>query len=151
MIPNIAKPTSEIETTATSKARLRKNESGIIGSAWRSSQITNATRQAAATARKPIVCTEIQLCEFVRISAQTSENRPTVISIVPTTSKPRALGSRDSDTAQSVATAASTPIGTLIQKTADQLTCSTRKPPSNGPTASPRPEMPAQMPIAVGT
>ena len=46
MIPNIAKPTSAIETTATSNARWRKNESGIIGSAWRSSQITKATRQA---------------------------------------------------------------------------------------------------------
>ena len=72
-------------------------------------------------------------------------------STVPTMSKLRVFGSRDSCTAQSVAAAASTPIGTLIQNTADQLTCSTRKPPSSGPTARPRPEMPAQMPIAVGT
>ena len=33
MIPNIAKPTSEIEATATSNERRRKNDSGTIGSA----------------------------------------------------------------------------------------------------------------------
>ena len=42
-------------------------------------------------------------------------------STVPTMSKRRAFGSRDSCTAQSVAAAATTPIGTLIQNTADQL------------------------------
>ncbi len=72
-------------------------------------------------------------------------------STVPTMSKPLAFGSRDSCTNQSVATAARTPIGTLIQKTAAQPLCSTRKPPRSGPMARPRPEMPAQMPIAVGT
>ena len=44
-----------------------------------------------------------------------------------------ARGSRDSATRQSSTTAATTPIGTLIQKTLDQPTCSTRKPPSSGP------------------
>jgi hypothetical protein len=41
------------------------------------------------------------------------------------------------------------PIGTLIQKTADQSTCWTSTPPSTGPIASARAEIPAQMPIAV--
>ena len=85
------------------------------------------------------------------MSAHTSENSPPVTSTVPRMSKRRAFGSLDSCTAQSVAAAAMMPIGTLIQKTADQSTCSTRKPPSSGPTARPSPEMPAQMPIAVGT
>src|SRR5436309_2136779 len=128
MIPNIEKPISATEATATSKARLRKNESGIIGSDWRSSQTTKPTSSTAAATRKPTVWPDCQLCEFVRISAQTSANRPAVTSRVPTTSKPRAFGSFDSCTNQSVAPAASTPIGTLIQNTADQSTCSTRKP-----------------------
>ena len=59
--------------------------------------------------------------------------------------------SLDSETAHSVTPAATTPIGTLIQNTADHETCSTRKPPSSGPIARPRPEIPAQMPIAVGS
>ena len=62
-----------------------------------------------------------------------------------------AVGSFDSSTAYSVAAAATTPIGTLIQNTADQSTWSTRKPPSSGPIASPSEEMPAQIPIAVAT
>ena len=76
MIPNIAKPTSATDEIATSNARRRKNESGIIGSAWRLSQAMNATSSTAAATRKPIVCGDAQLCEFVRISAHTSENRP---------------------------------------------------------------------------
>ena len=44
-----------------------------------------------------------------------------------------------------------TPIGTLIQNTALQPTCSVRKPPRSGPSARPRPETPAQIPIACGS
>ncbi len=45
---------------------------------------------------------------------------------------------------------ASTPIGTLIQNTADQSAFSTSSPPRRGPIASPSPEMPAHTPIATG-
>ena len=76
MIPNIAKPTSATDAIATSNERRRKNESGIIGSDWRSSQTMNPTSRTAAATRKPTVCPDDQLCEFVRISAHTSENRP---------------------------------------------------------------------------
>ncbi len=68
---------------------------------------------------------------------------------MPGRSRLKLVGSRDSATAQSVTSAPTIPTGTLIQKTADQLTRSTRTPPSTGPMASASAEMPAQMPIAV--
>ena len=92
MIPNIAKPTSATDEIATSNAFRRKNESGIIGSGWRLSHHTKLTSSTAAAIRKPMVCGDDQLCEFVRISAHTSENRPAVTSTVPTMSNRRAFG-----------------------------------------------------------
>ncbi len=80
-----------------------------------------------------------------------SEKRLALISTVPTMSSDRADGSRDSITAHAVTPSAITPIGTFTQKTADQEKCWVRKPPSSGPMARPRPEMPAQMPIACGS
>ena len=68
---------------------------------------------------------------------------------MPGRSRLKLVGSRDSATAQSVTSAPTIPTGTLIQKTADQSTRSTRTPPSTGPMASASAEMPAQMPIAV--
>ncbi len=76
MIPNIAKPTRATDEIATSNERRRKNESGIIGSEWRASHWMNAASSTTAATRNPIVCPDDQLCEFVRISAQTSENEP---------------------------------------------------------------------------
>ena len=60
-------------------------------------------------------------------------------------------GSRDSVTAHSATAAAIIPMGTFTQKTADHEKRSTRNPPASGPTARPRLEIPAQMPMAVGT
>ena len=55
---------------------------------------------------------------------------------MPGRSRVRLVGSRDSATAQSVTRAPTIPTGTLIQKTADQSTCSTSTPPRTGPMAS---------------
>ena len=88
---------------------------------------------------------------MVLISPQISRNSDSVTSTVPTTSRLWALGSRDSRTAQAVTPKAMMPTGTFTQNTADHEYCSTRNPPSSGPTARPSPEMPAQMPIAVGS
>jgi hypothetical protein len=73
------------------------------------------------------------------------------MSTVPRMSRLCVVESRDSLTAQTVAPAATTPTGTLTQKTADHEKCSTRNPPSSGPIARPRPEIPAQMPMAWGS
>src|SRR5919106_598010 len=51
----------------------------------------------------------------------------------------------------STTAAAIIPMGTFTQKTADHEKRSTRNPPASGPTARPRLEIPAQMPMAVGT
>ena len=44
-----------LDVTATSNERRRKNESGIIGSDWRSSHATNAASSTTAATRKPTV------------------------------------------------------------------------------------------------
>ena len=49
MIPNRPTPTSATTTHEVVKAVIRKNPSGIIGSAWRLSQIRKATINAAPT------------------------------------------------------------------------------------------------------
>ena len=71
---------------------------------------------------KPRVKPDSHACVFVLIRPYTSANRPPVTSTVPTTSSVFAVGSFDSSTAYRVAAAATTPIGTLIQNTADQST-----------------------------
>ncbi len=54
----------------------------------------------------------------------------------------------DSGTANSSSGSATRATGTLSQKMACQLTPSTTAPPTTGPSATPRPETPPQMPIA---
>ena len=85
------------------------------------------------------------------IRPQTRQNSAAVTSAVPGRSSERVVWSRDSSTPSSVTPIASTPIGTLIQNTADQSAFSTSSPPSRGPIASPRPEIPAHTPIAAGS
>src|SRR6478752_1217301 len=121
-MPNIAKPT--ISTTALEAENTRdwKKLSGSIGSRVRASRQMKAANSTAA-----------------------------VTSTVPITSSVFVVVSLDSTTAHQVTPAAITPIGTLIQNTADHDTFSTRNPPSSGPIARPRPEMPAQTPMAVGS
>ena len=85
------------------------------------------------------------------IRPHTRQNSAAVISAVPGRSSDLVLLSRDSSTPSSVTTIARTPIGTLIQNTADQSAFSTSSPPSSGPIASPSPEIPAHTPIAAGS
>ena len=128
-----------------------KKSSGTIGSGWRLSQSTNSAMSTAAPPRKPSVYGLSQAWLAVLMSPQVSAPRPAVMSTVPTMSRLWVVVSRDSTTAHNVAAAATMPTGTFTQKTADHEKCSTRNPPRSGPMARPRPEMPAQMPMAWGS
>ena len=67
---------------------------------------------------------------------------------IPTTSRARPSGLRDSATATSATTNPAIANGTLTQKTEDQLKTDRRAPPTTGPSPKPRPEMAAHMPKA---
>ena len=93
---------------------------------------------------------DVHECSLVLIRPNVSASRLVVTRTVPTMSSLVALGSRDSTTAQRHTAIAITPIGTLTQNTDAQPKFSTSTPPTTGPIAMPRPEMPAHTPIAIG-
>src|SRR6185312_10302469 len=132
MTPNSATPTSATTTLETVKARILKNESGIIGSSVRLSQSTKSAPSTIAPPMKASVYAPSQAWLAVLIRPQVSEKRLALISTVPTMSSERADGSLDSITAHAVTPSAITPIGTFTQNTADQEKCWVRKPPSSG-------------------
>ena len=76
-----------------------------------------------------------------------SRRRPPALSATPALSKGRGTGSRDSATATSEMTTASTPIGTLTQKIDDQGNTLSSRPPTTLPAATARPLTAAQIPI----
>ena len=80
--------------------------------------------------------------------AHTRATRPVVDSAKPGKSSFGADGSSDSGTSQRPASSAATTNGTLTRKIQLQSACSTIQPPATGPIAMPRPDTPAQMPIA---
>ncbi len=93
---------------------------------------------------------DVHECSLVLIRPYVSASRLVVTRMVPTMSSFVALGSLDSTTAHRQTATAMMPIGTLTQNTDAQPKLSTSTPPTTGPIAMPRPEMPAQTPIASG-
>ena len=81
--------------------------------------------------------------------AQTKATRPTPESAAPVQSMRRATGSRDSGRSRRPATTAIAISGTLTMKIEPHQKWSSRKPPTTGPSATPRPAVAAQMPIAI--
>ena len=81
--------------------------------------------------------------------AQTKATRPTPESAAPVQSMRRATGSRDSGSSLRPATIAIAISGTLTMKIEPHQKWSSRKPPTTGPSATPRPAVAAQMPIAI--
>jgi hypothetical protein len=136
---------------AVLKRRLRKKRSGSIGSRVYASRRTNAAISARPTPSFVITSTEPQSFELVSIKPQTKANSPAVARTVPATSSARVVGSLDSGTMSQLTAMAATPTGTLIQKTLAQPALSTRSPPTSGPMASPKAEVPAQIPRAIGS
>ena len=83
------------------------------------------------------------------MTAQTKATRPTPESAAPVQSMRRATGSRDSGRSLAPATSAIAVSGTLTMKIEPHQKWSSRKPPTTGPSATPRPAVAAQMPIAI--
>ena len=81
--------------------------------------------------------------------AQTKATRPAPESAAPVQSMRRATGSRDSGRSLRPATTAIAVSGTLTMKIDPHQKWSSRKPPTTGPSATPRPAVAAQMPIAI--
>src|SRR5436309_14209602 len=106
-----------------------KKPSGTIGSDWRLSQSTKSATNTAAAPRKPSVYGLSQAWLADLMSPHVRAPRPAVMRTVPMMSRLCVVESRDSTTAHSVAPAATTPTGTVTQKTADHEKCSTRNPP----------------------
>ena len=83
------------------------------------------------------------------MTAQTKATRPTPESPAPVQSIRRATGSRDSGMSLRPATIAIAVSGTFTMKIDPHQKWSSRKPPTTGPSATPRPAVAAQMPIAI--
>jgi len=81
--------------------------------------------------------------------ANTVPPTASVASTSPAQSIERPRGSADSGISSAAATSPISPTGTLIQNTESQWKCSVSGPPMTGPSPSPRPDTPAQIPIAV--
>ena len=82
------------------------------------------------------------------MTAQTSATSPAPDSAAPVQSIRRATGSRDSGSSRQPATTAIAVSGTFTMKIDPHQNWSSRKPPTTGPSATPRPAVAAQMPMA---
>ena len=80
--------------------------------------------------------------------AQTKASRPAPDSAAPVQSMRRATGSRDSGITRRPTTIASTQSGTFTMKIDPHQKRSSSKPPTTGPSATPRPAVAAQRPTA---
>ena len=79
---------------------------------------------------------------------QTSRPIPAIEPNAPTGSNRPGCASRLSGSSRRPASSAIAATGTLTQSTAPQEKCSSSRPPLTGPSATPRPVTPDQMPIA---
>ena len=147
--PNMPKLNPNPTTFAIEKLRSRNNRSGSSGDAVRLSQTRNAASSAAPPIRPASTSNEVHPASLPRTMPKTMPRTPRPARSTPgmssRTRAPNALGRT-----QSTNGIARMPTGTLIQKIDCQLRPSTMAPPSSGPTATPSPASPPQMPIASG-
>ena len=119
------------------------------GSATRRCQSTNATNATAANAPAASTGADVQPFDGASMIAHTNATRPAPESAAPVQSSRRATGSRDSGSSRSPATTAIATSGTLTMKIDPHQKWSSRTPPTTGPSATPRPAVAAQIPIAI--
>lgn len=129
------------------KARLLKKRIGSIGSGVRSSQTTKATSSSRPPTIVPSTVALVQPSASARTIPNVTPSRPAPPSARPGRSRRRAppCDSRRRVSASGVSTS---PTGTLIQKIQCHEMPSTTAPPASGPSATPRPLTPDQMPSA---
>ena len=84
------------------------------------------------------------------ITAHTSSDTPAIDSTMPSGSNLAIVVSRDVGTTRAISAIETSTIGTFTRSTEPQKKCSSRKPPVTGPSATDKPLVAAQMPIALG-
>ena len=100
--------------------------------------MTKPTTAAAERTRQPIVGKDVQPQSLPSLRASTTGTRITAIRIVPSRSMERGRsGSRDSPTVNMVTGMQTAAIAASIQNKPCQPVESTRRPPTNGPSAAP--------------
>ena len=147
--PNVPKLNAKPTMFVTENERSPNRRSGTSGAFVRACQSRNTTSSTTEPTISAITPADPQPSSLPRTIACTRPSTAAPASTAPTTSMrarcPKSLFS--TKYASGIAMRAT---GTLIQKIACQLQPSITAPPTSGPTATPRPEIPPQMPIASG-
>ena len=147
--PNIPKLNASPTMFATAKLRSRNSRSGSSGADVRDSQITKETSSTAPATSEPTTWRLSQPAGLPRTIPKITASTPRPASRRPTTSA-RSVAPKLFGRARRASGMAMMPTGTLSQKIPCQFQPSTTAPPTSGPAATPRPEMPPQMPMASG-
>src|SRR6476619_1294917 len=138
-IANVAAPRKNITQLDALTERERNSRSGINGAfAKRASYATKIASKATPATSNTLVVLDVQPLESLSTMPETSESRPPVTKMAPTTSSDRlsAVPLRSASTSRA-ANIPTTPIGTLTKRIQRQLRKSVRIPPSNAPAAPP--------------
>ena len=148
MKPNRPKKANAIAPLAAEKRGLRNSRMSSSGSRRRSSQTTKPASATAAATNPPIVRAEAQPLDGASIVVQTNNPMPAIEPNAPIGSNRPGWALRLSGTTRRPASRAMTATGTLTHNTAPHEKCSSSRPPVTGPSATPRPVTPDQMPMA---
>ena len=143
--PNSAAYITSAVRFATVKARLRKKRIGSIGAGARSWEATNRTRASAPTLNAAGTSGRAHPTLPALATAQTMPSRPAPLNATPHGSMLR-CGPWLSRRRRRASGTSASPSGTFSQKIHCQPTKVARPPPSNGPTAAPRPPIPPHAP-----
>src|SRR3954447_20189514 len=147
--PKSAKNSTITVALAALKRGFANRLTSSSGSVTRRCHATKAPSARAATAPAVRTGADVQPFEGASMIAQTKATRPTPESAAPVQSIPRAAESRDSGSSRRPASAAIAVSGTLTMKIDPHQKWSSRTPPTTGPSATPRPAVAAQRPIAI--
>ncbi len=147
--PNIPKLNPNPTAFPIEKLRSRKSRSGRSGVGVRRSQSRNAARSTTPRLSEPATSKLPQPAAFPRTMPKTTARTPTPESTRPRRSS-RTRAPKPFFSQPSANGIERTATGTLIQKIACQFQPWMTAPPTRGPTATPRPAMPPQMPMASG-
>ena len=147
--PKVPKLKPKPAMLVTVKLRSRNNRIGTRGADVRACQATNPVRSAMPATSSAMTPNDPQPSSLPRTIAWTSRTTLGAIMTAPRRSS-RTRAPRSLRRAQSAKGMARIAIGTFSQKIACQFQPSMIAPPTSGPTATPRPETPPQIPIASG-
>ena len=147
--PNSAKNVSVTAALAAENRGLRKKPRFSIGCAWRDSHRMNAPSVEAAMTKAVSVRADIQPASGASMIAHSRAVRPAIDSTAPPRSSFGASWSRELGTTKTQPMMARMRTGRLTRKIEPHSKCSSNQPPVTGPSATPSPEQPAQIAIAL--